>query len=164
MVDGITTFTVCEFGRCYCQVAKHQPKHGITSPIKSKIIRNIFTDTLPYVYKLLRLTFSSDLRKLCLITGKSLLLCWNNLFCSWGNQNEMMSNRMRSIHMHLATEYGKENVKIFCWWEKMENKMADFSNHRRFSLRCLSKDIIPVSMKRRSNMKTPKSHHIIRKA
>ena len=75
----------------------------------------------------------------------------------------MMSNRMRSIHMHLRREYGKENVKIFCQWEKMENKMADFSNHRRLSLRCLKENIIPVSIRLKSNIKTPKGHHIIRK-
>ena len=42
--------------------------------------------------------------------------------------------------------------------------MADFSNHRRFSLRCLSETIIPVSIRLRSNIKTPKGYHIIRKA
>ena len=42
--------------------------------------------------------------------------------------------------------------------------MADFSNHRRFSLRCLSQDLIPVSIGLRSTIKTPKGHHIIRKA
>ena len=71
---------------------------------------------------------------------------------------------MRSIHLHLRREYGKENVKNFCPWEKIENKMADFSNHRRFSLRCLSEDIIAVSIRLRSNIKTPKDHHIIKKA
>ena len=38
-----------------------------------------------------------------------------------------------------------------------------FQNHRRFSLRCLSKDIIPVSVKPRSNIKTPKGNYIVRK-
>ena len=71
---------------------------------------------------------------------------------------------MRSIHMHIRREYGEENVKIFCQWEKMENKMADFSNHRRFTLRCLKEDIIPVSIRLKSTIKTPKGHHIIRKA
>ena len=84
------------------------------------------------------------------------------LFCSWENPNYMMSNRMTSIHMHLRREYGKENDKIFCQWEKMENKMADFSNHRRFSLRCLSEDVIPVCVRLRSNIKTPKGYHIIK--
>ena len=42
--------------------------------------------------------------------------------------------------------------------------MADFKNHRRFSLRCLSEDVIPVSIRLRSNMRTPKGQYIIRRA
>ena len=76
----------------------------------------------------------------------------------------MTLNRTRSIHIHIRREYGEENVKIFCLWEKMENKMVDFSNHKRFTLRCLKEDIIPVSIRLKSSIKTPKSHHIIRKA
>ena len=43
-------------------------------------------------------------------------------------------------------------------------KMVDFSNHRRFSLRCLSKGLIPTSIKLKSNIRTPKGQHIIYKA
>ena len=42
--------------------------------------------------------------------------------------------------------------------------MADFSNHRRFSLRCLSKGLIPTSIKLRTNIRTPKGQYIIYKA
>ena len=42
--------------------------------------------------------------------------------------------------------------------------MVDFSNHRRFSLRCLSKDLIPVSVRLESNVKTPKGRELIKKA
>ena len=42
--------------------------------------------------------------------------------------------------------------------------MADFKNHRRFLLRCLSKDLIPVSIKLRSNIKTPRGLNITNKA
>ena len=43
--------------------------------------------------------------------------------------------------------------------------MADFSNHRRFTLRCLSKNLIPVSARlKRLTFKTPKSKETIRKA
>ena len=43
-------------------------------------------------------------------------------------------------------------------------KMVDFSNHRRFSLRCLSEGLIPTSIKLRTNIRTPKGQHIIYKA
>ena len=42
-------------------------------------------------------------------------------------------------------------------------KMVDFKNHR-FSLRCLSKGIIPISVKLKSNVQTPKGNHIVKKA
>ena len=71
---------------------------------------------------------------------------------------------MRSIHSQITSEYGKDTVKIFCKWEKIEYKMVDFSNHRRFTLRCLSKNLIPVSVRLKSTFKTPKSKQIIRKA
>ena len=41
--------------------------------------------------------------------------------------------------------------------------MADFKNHRRFSLRCLSKDIIPVSIRLKSNIGTSRSLNILKK-
>ena len=71
---------------------------------------------------------------------------------------------MRSIHSQITSEYGKDTVKIFCKWENIEYKMADFSNHRRFTLRCLSKNLIPVSVRLKSNFKTPKNKQIIREA
>ena len=46
---------------------------------------------------------------------------------------------------------------------KIENKMVDFSNHQRFSLRCLNQDLIPVSIRLRSTIKTPKGQQIIKK-
>ena len=48
--------------------------------------------------------------------------------------------------------------------EKIENKMVEFKNHRRFSFRYLSKDIIPVSVRLKSNIKAPKGNYIVRKA
>ena len=42
--------------------------------------------------------------------------------------------------------------------------MADFKNHRRFSLICLSEDVILVSIRLKSNIKTPKGQYIIRRA
>ena len=35
---------------------------------------------------------------------------------------------MRSLHLHIRREYGKENVDTFRRWEKIEKKMVDFSN------------------------------------
>ena len=46
----------------------------------------------------------------------------------------------------------------------MEMKMANFKNHRRFTLRCLSQGLVPVSIKLKTNVKTPKGTYIVRKA
>ena len=70
---------------------------------------------------------------------------------------------MRSIHAKLILEYGQESVKFLRRWEKLEVKMANFQNHRRFMLRCLSKGIIPVSIKLKTTVKTPKGNYIMRK-
>ena len=70
---------------------------------------------------------------------------------------------MRNIHVHIISEYGQESFKTFRQWEKLEIKMADFKNHRRYLLRCLSKGIIPVSIKLKSIVKTPKGIYIVRK-
>ena len=75
----------------------------------------------------------------------------------------MLSNRKRSIHQYIRQEYSKDNVKIFRKLERTEKKMVDFKNHRRFLLRCLDNNIIPVSLKLKSNLKTPKAIKIIRK-
>ena len=55
-------------------------------------------------------------------------------------------------------------MKILRQWEKLELKMVDFQNHQRFTLRCLSQDLIPVSIKLKTTVKTPKGIYIVRKA
>ena len=42
--------------------------------------------------------------------------------------------------------------------------MANYRNHRRFSIKCLKKEVIPVSIKLKSNIHTAKASEIIRKA
>ena len=71
---------------------------------------------------------------------------------------------MRNIHSYLTAQYGKESVEIYRRWEKCEYKMAEFQNHRQFSLRCLSKDIIPTSVRLKSTIRTPKAKYIIKRA
>ena len=70
---------------------------------------------------------------------------------------------MRKLHLHIREEYGIENVKIFQPWESLEYKMAAFQNHRIFLLRCLKEDIVPVSVRLQSNIKTPKARLITKK-
>ena len=42
--------------------------------------------------------------------------------------------------------------------------MGELTNHRRFTLRCLSKGLTPVSIKLKTKVQTPKGNQILRKA
>ena len=42
--------------------------------------------------------------------------------------------------------------------------MADFQNHRRFTIKCLKNNIIPVSIKLKTSIFTRKANEIIRRA
>ena len=71
---------------------------------------------------------------------------------------------MRNLHSHITTEYNGESKEMFCHLERIQLKMADFQNHRCFILRCLSEEVVPLSIKLKSQVKTPKGLQIIRKA
>ena len=43
-------------------------------------------------------------------------------------------------------------------------RASDYKNHRIFTLRCLHKDLIPVSIKLKSTLKTERAKKIVRKA
>ena len=76
----------------------------------------------------------------------------------------MIANRMRNLHYSIRREFGLENVAILRKWEQLEKKIADFKNHRRFTLRCLSQKITPNSLKLKSNIKTSKGKRILERA
>ena len=71
---------------------------------------------------------------------------------------------MRNLHAFIKQEFGKESVLKLQLWEKAEKKMADYKNHRIFSIKCLKRDIIPVSIKLRTSLHTRKASQIVRKA
>ena len=97
-------------------------------------------------------------------TGKSLSTELNELCFRENYPSSIFISRMRNSHTHLRTQYGIESVRLFSQWERIKGKMVDFKYHRRFSLRCLSEDLIPVSIRLRSNIRTPKGQYIIRRA
>ena len=71
---------------------------------------------------------------------------------------------MRNIHTVIGTEFHRESDAIFRRWEQLEKKLGNFSNHRRFTLRCLSQKITPVSLRLKSNIKTETGMKIIQRA
>ena len=71
---------------------------------------------------------------------------------------------MRNLHQILLQEYGVEAQHLFRDWERLWLRASDYKNHRIFTLRCLHKDLVPVSIKLKSTLKTVKGRQIIRKA
>ena len=71
---------------------------------------------------------------------------------------------MRNLHAFIKQEFGEESVLKLCLWQKTEKKMADFQNHRRFTIKCLKNNIIPVSIKLKTSIFTRKASEIIRRA
>ena len=65
----------------------------------------------------------------------------------------------------LRTKYGEESVNSIRKWEITVKKMADYRNHRRFTLRCIKASITPVSCKLKNSLssKSRKSYQIIHK-
>ena len=57
---------------------------------------------------------------------------------------------------NLLQEYGVEAWCFFRYWERLQLRASDYKNHRIFTLRCLHKDLIPVSIKLKSTLKTEK--------
>ena len=71
---------------------------------------------------------------------------------------------MRNLHNILENEFGRESVAILRDWEHHVKKLADFKNHRRFTLRCISEKITPVSLKLKGNIPTKRGREIIERA
>ena len=71
---------------------------------------------------------------------------------------------MRNLHQILLQEYGAEAWHLLRDWERLWLRASDYRTHRIFTLRCLHKDLISVSIKLKSTLKTAKASNIIRKA
>ena len=71
---------------------------------------------------------------------------------------------MRNLHQILLQEYGLEVQHLFRDWERLRLKETDYKNHTIFTLRCLHKDLVPVSIKLKSTLKTDRAKKIVRKA
>ena len=74
------------------------------------------------------------------------------------------TNWMRNLHQIILQEYGLEALHLFRDWERLQLRALDYKNHRIFTLRCIHKDLIPVSIKLKSTLKTERAKKIVRKA
>ena len=71
---------------------------------------------------------------------------------------------MRNLHNILLQEDGIEAWRLFRLWEKLRIRASEYKNHRIFTLRCLHNDLIPVSIKLKSTIKSTRANKILRKA
>ena len=55
-------------------------------------------------------------------------------------------------------------MHLFRDWERLQLRALYYKNHRIFTLKCIHKDLIPVSIKLKSTLKTERAKKIVRKA
>ena len=78
----------------------------------------------------------------------------------------MYTDKDSNLISDLRTKYGEESVRLFSKWENIVKKMADYRNHRRFTIKCIKASITPVSCKLKNPLlhKSSRSYQIIHKA
>ena len=78
----------------------------------------------------------------------------------------MCTNKDSNLISDLRNKYGENSVRTFRKWEIITKKMADYRNHRRFTLKCIKASITPVSCKLKMppSFRSSKSYQIIHKA
>ena len=64
----------------------------------------------------------------------------------------------------MKEEFGQRSIFLLGQWEKLEKKMANYRNHLRFTIGCLKNEVIPVSIRLKTSVKTSKGFQIIRRA
>ena len=57
---------------------------------------------------------------------------------------------MKNLHKFTEDNHGIEALCLLWEWEKWEIMDSDYMNHQRLTLRCISKDLISVSVRLRS--------------
>ena len=76
----------------------------------------------------------------------------------------MDTNKVSNVFRYLKNKYQEECVRLLRNLEFTIKKMADYRNHRRFTLICIKVSLTPVSCKLRNPLETNKSYNIIHKA
>ena len=68
-------------------------------------------------------------------------------------QSSRYTNRMRNLHKYIKENHGREALGELQQWERKEYRQCNYSNHRVFTLWCISKGLVPVSVRLNSNQK-----------
>ena len=70
---------------------------------------------------------------------------------------------MRNLHKIILEQHGMEALCLLRDWQKLQIRDGDYRNHRIFTLRCISKSLILVSIRLKTTIRTEKARKIIRK-
>ena len=71
---------------------------------------------------------------------------------------------MRNLYQIILEEYGLGALHLFRDWEKLQLRASNYKNHRIFMLRCIHKELVPVSLKLKTTLRTDRARKIIRTA
>ena len=78
----------------------------------------------------------------------------------------MYTDKDSNLISDLRTKYGEESVRCIRKWEIIVKKMADYRNHKRFTLKCIKASMTPISckLKKPLSYKSSRSYQIIHQA
>ena len=71
---------------------------------------------------------------------------------------------MKNLHQFILENYGIESLRLLRDWERLQFRQCNYKNHRIFMLRCLHNELVPVSIKLKSTLKSERAKKILRKA
>ena len=71
---------------------------------------------------------------------------------------------MRNLHKFILENYGIGLLKLLRDWEKFQLRQCNFKNHRIFTLRCIHSELVPVSIRLKSTLKSERAKKILRMA
>ena len=71
---------------------------------------------------------------------------------------------MRNLHQIILEENGLEVLHLFRDWERLQLRDSDYNNHSISTLRCIHKELVPVSIKLKTTLRTEKARKIIKTA
>ena len=88
------------------------------------------------------------------------------MYCSRDhNYSSRFNQQYEKSTQYSATRRWNRSARcLFRLWEKLRIRASEYKNHRIFTLRCLHNDLIPVSIKLKSTLKSTRANKILRKA
>ena len=71
---------------------------------------------------------------------------------------------MRNLQKFILEDNGIEALRLFRGWKRLQYRVCNYKNHRIFTLRCIHNDLVPVSIKLKTSLRTERARKILRSA